>query len=410
MALHVMDEANHCLGCKVPRCQQGCPIHTNIPEVIRLLKANKLDEAGRMLFENNPLTTVCSLVCNHENQCEGHCVRGIKGAPVHFSVIENYISSTYASQMTQGPAPSNGKKAAIIGSGPAGLSAAIYAKRAKLSSLTIEANFASGGQVLNTYEVDNYPGLPGISGMDLGSTLRAHAEKMGAEFSRERVKELVLDEEIKIVRTRKNEYHAKTVILATGAEHRALNVPGEKELSGMGVSYCATCDGAFFKDKTVAVIGGGDVAVEDAIFLARTCKKVYVIHRRDELRAAGVLQDALLALPNVEMVWDTVVDSIEGNEMVSGVKVTNKKAGEAGVITVDGVFIAVGIVPVSALIAGTVETDEAGYIKAGEDGVTSVPGVFAAGDVRTKQLRQIITAAADGANCVTSVEKYLISH
>ena len=410
MALHVMDEANHCLGCKVPRCQQGCPIHTNIPEVIRLLKANKLDEAGRMLFENNPLTTVCSLVCNHENQCEGHCVRGIKGAPVHFSVIENYISSTYASQMTQGPAPSNGKKAAIIGSGPAGLSAAIYAKRAKLSSLTIEANFASGGQVLNTYEVDNYPGLPGISGMDLGSTLRAHAEKMGAEFSRERVKELVLDEEIKIVRTRKNEYHAKTVILATGAEHRALNVPGEKELSGMGVSYCATCDGAFFKDKTVAVIGGGDVAVEDAIFLARTCKKVYVIHRRDELRAAGVLQDALLALPNVEMVWDTVVDSIEGNEMVSGVKVTNKKAGEAGVITVDGVFIAVGIVPVSALIAGIVETDEAGYIKAGEDGVTSVPGVFAAGDVRTKQLRQIITAAADGANCVTSVEKYLISH
>ena len=214
----------------------------------------------------------------------------------------------------------------------------------------------------------------------------------------------------KETRTRKNEYHAKTVILATGAEHRALNVPGEKELSGMGVSYCATCDGAFFKDKTVAVIGGGDVAVEDAIFLARTCKKVYVIHRRDELRAAGVLQDALLALPNVEMVWDTVVDSIEGNEMVSGVKVTNKKAGEAGVITVDGVFIAVGIVPVSALIAGIVETDEAGYIKAGEDGVTSVPGVFAAGDVRTKQLRQIITAAADGANCVTSVEKYLISH
>jgi len=163
-------------------------------------------------------------------------------------------------------------------------------------------------------------------------------------------------------------------------------------------------------EHNVAVIGGGDVAVEDAIFLARTCKKVYVIHRRDELRAAGVLQDALLALPNVEMVWDTVVDSIEGNEMVSGVKVTNKKAGETGVITVDGVFIAVGIVPVSALIAGTVETDETGYIKAGEDGVTSVPGVFAAGDVRTKQLRQIITAAADGANCVTSVEKYLISH
>ena len=264
--------------------------------------------------------------------------------------------------------------------------------------------------MLNTYEVDNYPGLPGISGMDLGSTLRAHAEKMGAEFSRERVKELILDWEIKIVRTRKKEYHTKTIILATGAEHRALDVPGEKELSGMGVSYCATCDVAFFKDKTVAVIGGGDVAVEDAIFLARGCKKVYVIHRRDTLRAAGVLQDALLSLPNVEMVWDTVVDSIEGNEMVSGVKVTNKKTGESGEIAVDGVFIAVGIVPTSALVAGAVETDEAGYIKAGEDGVTSIPGVFAAGDVRTKQLRQIITAAADGANCVTSVEKYLIKH
>lgn len=297
----------------------------------------------------------------------------------------------------------------IIGSGPAGLSAAIYAKRAKLSSLVIEANFASGGQVLNTYEVDNYPGLPGISGMDLGSTLRAHAEKMGAEFARERVKELVLDGEIKIVRTRKNEYHTKTVILATGAEHRLLNVPGEKEFSGMGVSYCATCDGAFFKDKTVAVVGGGDVAVEDAIFLARTCKKVYVIHRRDQLRAAGVLQDTLFALPNVEMVWDSVVDSIEGTELVSSVKVTNQKTKETNEIAVDGVFIAVGILPVSALIRGQVETDEAGYIKADEDGITSVPGVFAAGDVRTKQLRQIITAAADGANCVTSVERYLIA-
>ena len=145
MALHVMDEANHCLGCKVPRCQQGCPIHTNIPEVIRLLKANKLDEAGRMLFENNPLTTVCSLVCNHENQCEGHCVRGIKGAPVHFSVIENYISSTYASQMTQGPAPSNGKKAAIIGSGPAGLTIAVILARYGYDVTIFESHDKIGG-------------------------------------------------------------------------------------------------------------------------------------------------------------------------------------------------------------------------------------------------------------------------
>ena len=298
----------------------------------------------------------------------------------------------------------------IIGSGPAGLGAAIYGKRAGYSTLVLEKNPMSGGQVLNTCEVDNYLGLPGINGFDLGMQFREHADRLGTEFVEADVTGIKNLPDCKKVLTSAGEFTAKAVIIAAGAEHKKLGVPGEKRLAGRGISYCATCDGAFYKKKVTAVIGGGDVAVEDAIFLARTCKKVYVIHRRDELRAAGVLQDALLALPNVEMVWDTVVDSIEGNEMVSGVKVTNKKAGEAGVITVDGVFIAVGIVPVSALIAGTVETDEAGYIKAGEDGVTSVPGVFAAGDVRTKQLRQIITAAADGANCVTSVEKYLISH
>jgi len=294
----------------------------------------------------------------------------------------------------------------IIGSGPAGLSAAIYAKRAKLSSLTIEANFASGGQVLNTYEVDNYPGLPGISGMDLGSTLRAHAEKMGAEFSRERVKELVLDEEIKIVRTRKNEYHARTVLLATGAEHRALNVPGEKELSGMGVSYCATCDGAFFKDKTVAVIGGGDVAVEDAIFLAGLCEKVYLIHRRDSLRAAKSLQEKLFTLPNVELVWNAAVEEITGEAFVTGVQLLDTQTKEERFVAADGIFIAVGIQPVSESFKSLVKTDEAGYICAGEDCCTSVTGIFAVGDVRTKKLRQIVTAVADGANAVNSVQEY----
>lgn len=297
----------------------------------------------------------------------------------------------------------------IIGSGPAGLAAAIYAKRAKLESLVIEANYVSGGQVITTYEVDNYPGLPGISGMDLGTTLRDHAEKMGAVFVRDRVKELELSGPVKIVRTRKKEYHTKTVILATGAQHRMLGVPGEKELSGMGVSYCATCDGAFFKGKTVAVVGGGDVAVEDAIFLARTCEKVYLIHRRDTLRAAAVLSERLLSLPNVEVIWDTVVDAIEGENCVEALKITNKKTGESGELEVQGVFLAVGITPNSALAEGKAKMDEAGYLVAGEDGVTSVPGFFAAGDVRTKQLRQIITAASDGANCITSVEKYLVT-
>lgn len=296
----------------------------------------------------------------------------------------------------------------IIGSGPAGLSAAIYAKRARLESLVIESSFVSGGQIVNTYEVDNYPGLPGISGMDLGTTFRSHAEKMGAEFSRERVKELVLDQPVKIVRTRKNEYHTKTIIFAAGAQHRLLGVPGEKEFSGMGVSYCATCDGAFFRDKTTAVIGGGDVAVEDAIFLARTCKKVYLIHRRSELRAAGVLKEQLLSLPNVEVLWNTVTDAIEGTDAVESLCITNVETRESTSLPVDGVFIAVGITPNSELASSSL-LDPAGYIQAGEDGVTSIPGFFAAGDVRTKQLRQVITAAADGANCVTSVEKYLLT-
>ena len=296
----------------------------------------------------------------------------------------------------------------IIGSGPAGLSAAIYAQRAKLSSILIEANYMSGGQMVNTYEVDNYPGLPGISGMDLGSRMREHAEKMGAVFVQERAQELRLEGEIKNVITNKQEYRAKTVLLATGAKHRMLEVPGEQELSGSGVSYCATCDGAFFRDKTLVVVGGGDVAVEDAIFLARICKEVYVIHRREELRAARVLQDKLFALDNVRMIWNSVVTEIQGEFQVKGVRVRNVVTDEVRELEADGCFIAVGITPNSELAVSQLKMDKGGYIEAGEDGVTSIPGVFAAGDVRTKQLRQIITAAADGANCITSIQNYLI--
>lgn len=296
----------------------------------------------------------------------------------------------------------------IIGSGPAGLAAAIYAQRAKLDTIVIEENFVSGGQVVTTYEVDNYPGLPGISGMDLGTTLREHAEKMGAVFVRDKVLELELEGAEKTVTGKKETYRARTVILATGAKHRMLGIPGEQELSGMGVSYCATCDGAFFRGKTVAVAGGGDVAVEDAIFLARACEKVYLIHRRDELRAARILQERLMALDNVEILWDTVVDEICGENKVEALKLTQKKTGEKKELAVDGIFIAVGITPNSELAQGKLDMDEQGYIRAGEDGVTSVAGVYAAGDVRTKQLRQILTAASDGANCVTSVQNLLL--
>lgn len=296
----------------------------------------------------------------------------------------------------------------IIGSGPAGLSAAIYAQRAKLSTIIIEANYISGGQVVNTYEVDNYPGLPGISGMDLSTTLRGHAEKMGSEFVIDEVLELRLDGSVKTVVTKNAEYKAKSVLLATGAKHRHLGVPGEQELSGSGISYCATCDGAFFKDRTVVVVGGGDVAVEDAIFLARICKKVYLVHRRDELRAAKILQDNLFAQENVELVWNSVVTEIQGDFQVKSVTLQDVVSKEEKKLEVDGCFIAVGIIPNSELVQGQMDLDAGGYVEAGEDGVTSVPGVFAAGDVRTKLLRQIITAASDGANCITSVQNYLL--
>lgn len=297
----------------------------------------------------------------------------------------------------------------IIGSGPAGLAAAIYAQRAKLEMIIIEENYISGGQVVNTYEVDNYPGLPGINGMDLGMKMREHAEKMGAQFVRAKVVEIQAEGDIKVVKTEDETYEAKTIIFAAGAKHRTLDIPGEKEFTGMGVSYCATCDGAFFRNKVTAVIGGGDVAVEDAIFLARLCKKVYVVHRRDELRAAKILQDNLLSLDNVEMVWDSVAEEIRGEGLVKELSVKNVKTGEQRTLDVDGVFVAVGILPNSELLKDQVRTDKGGYLEAGEDGVTSIPGVFAAGDVRTKQLRQIITAASDGANCITSVQEYLLT-
>lgn len=295
----------------------------------------------------------------------------------------------------------------IIGSGPAGLSAAVYAQRAELDTVVIERNMMSGGQILNTYEVDNYPGLPGISGFDLGMKLREHADKLGAEFKEDTVMAAELGGDVKKIVCENDTYLAKTVIIATGAHHRKLGAKGEEILTGAGVSYCATCDGAFFKNKVTAVIGGGDVAIEDAIFLARMCSKVYLIHRRDELRGAKSLQNRLLSLDNVEVIWDTVVDEIEGEDKVESLMLRNKKTGEKSGLKVDGVFIAVGIEPDSEQYSGQVEMDQHGYIVAGEDGKTSVDGVYAAGDVRTKALRQVITAAADGANCITSAQSYL---
>ncbi len=295
----------------------------------------------------------------------------------------------------------------IIGSGPAGLSAAIYGKRAGLNLLVIEKNSMSGGQILSTYEVDNYLGLPGINGFDMGMKFREHAEKLEVPFVQALVTDISDEEIIKIVHTDKGDYKTKALILSTGANHAHLGVPGEVELTGVGVSYCATCDGAFFRNKTVAVVGGGDVALEDAIYLARFCEKVYVIHRRDEFRGAQILQDELKALPNVEIWYNYVVDSIIGDEQVELLQLTHTQTEEKKDLSVDGVFIAVGIQPTTEIFKDLVACDNAGYLLAGEDGSTDKDGIFVAGDIRKKPLRQIVTAVADGANAAISAVAYL---
>lgn len=295
----------------------------------------------------------------------------------------------------------------IIGSGPAGLAAAIYGQRAKLSVLVIEKQPMSGGQIINTPDVDNYPGLPGIGGFELASKFRAHADAMGAEVMVGEVTSLELSGDVKKVMTDNGTYEGKTVVIATGATHRRLGVPGEETLIGAGVSHCATCDGAFFREKEVAVVGGGDVALEDALFLSRISRKVYLIHRRDEFRGAKSLQEKVFQTENIEIIWNTVVEEIKGNGIVEELLLRQTQAGEESRLPIQGVFVAVGIQPNSELFRGLVDMDESGYIRAGEDCVTDTPGVFAAGDVRTKMLRQVITAASDGANAVTSAEHYL---
>ncbi|MCR5102247.1 MAG: thioredoxin-disulfide reductase [Butyrivibrio sp.] len=303
----------------------------------------------------------------------------------------------------------------IIGSGPAGLSAAVYAKRAGLNTLIIEKNPVSGGQIINTYEVDNYLGIPGVNGFDLAMKFREHADNQGAEFAEGDVTAIDTvqagnDTQAPIfkVKTETSEYETKTILLATGASHRKLGVPGEEEFTGKGVSYCATCDGAFYRGKVAAVNGGGDVAVEDAIFLARGCEKVYLIHRRNELRATKILQDELMSLPNVEIIWDSIVNSVEGDDKVNKINIENVKTGEKSSIDSSALFVAVGIHPLTDAFVKNVETDDNGYVIAGEDCATNVPGIFVAGDSRKKRLRQIVTAVADGANAVTAVQDFLV--
>ncbi len=298
----------------------------------------------------------------------------------------------------------------IIGAGPAGLSAGIYAARAELDFVILEDVGGKGGQIVNTPEIDNYPGLYHSGGFDLAAKFREHAEAVGAAFADGRVSGVEKRDGNFVILTEEGEtFFSKTVILATGAKAGALNIPGEEELVGCGVSYCATCDGAFFKNRTVAVVGGGDVAVGDALLLSRICKKVYLIHRRDSLRAAKVLQSRLFSKDNVEILWNTSVDSIEGDDQVEALDITDKQTGERKALLVQGVFVAVGNLPATSFVRDFVDCDNSGYVIADETTRTSVQGFFAAGDCRTKGLRQVITAAADGAVAVAAVDEYLRS-
>lgn len=296
----------------------------------------------------------------------------------------------------------------IIGSGPAGMSAALYAERAMLKTVVIEKNSYSGGQIVYTDKVDNYLGIPNINGFDLSEKFRKHIEAQNVEILEREIEKIIDKGVYKEIKFDNDEViKTKTIIIATGTKHRKLNVKGEEEFQGLGVSYCAVCDGAFFKNKNVAVIGGGDVAIEDAIYLSNICKNVYLIHRRDKLKGAKILQDKLFKINNITFIENTVVKSIEGNKVVEKIIVENIKENKEDKINVDGVFIAIGIEPEVSVVSNFNFFNNDGYIIAGEDGITSVSGIFAAGDVRTKNLRQIITAVSDGANCVSSVEKYL---
>ena len=296
----------------------------------------------------------------------------------------------------------------VVGAGTAGLSAGIYGRRAGKSVLILEQT-TYGGQIINTPDIENYPGIAHVSGFEFAQGLYDQAVGLGVEYRADTVTGLEDADGKKIVRAASGDVEAGAVILATGAKNRPLGLDREQEMIGSGVSYCATCDGAFFRKKDVAVVGGGNTALEDAAFLANYCNKVYVIHRRDQFRGDERDVQKLQEKENVEFVLDSVVEEIIGEEMVEGIRVKNVKSGEVRSLDIRGLFIAVGQMPDNRAFAGLVDLAEGGYIEAGEDCLTKTPGVFAAGDCRTKTVRQLTTAAADGAVAALAAAKYLDS-
>ncbi|MGB9840489.1 thioredoxin-disulfide reductase [Thermovenabulum sp.] len=295
----------------------------------------------------------------------------------------------------------------IIGGGPAGLSAAIYGARARLKTLVVEKMYA-GGQAAITDRIENYPGfVEGIGGMELTEAMKMQAERFGAKFVNGEAQRIIPKDDGFIVELKNEQLEAKSVILAMGAEARKLMVKGEKEFTGRGVSYCATCDGAFYTDRKVVVVGGGDSAIEEALYLTKFAESVTVVHRRNELRATKILQERAFSNEKIKFLWDSVVEEVKGQEAVEEIVIKNIKTGEITSYPTDGVFVAIGWEPNSNIVKGLVNLNERGYIITDENMATNVPGIFAAGDIREKSLRQVITAAADGAIAAVSAEKYI---
>jgi thioredoxin reductase (NADPH) len=295
----------------------------------------------------------------------------------------------------------------IIGGGPGGLTAGLYTSRARLSTLLIESALF-GGQMTTTELIENYPGFPqGVTGDELSRLMEDQAKKFGMKTVTQEVVKVSLKGDVKVVQTYETTYRCEALIVSTGAEYRKLGIPGEKEFAGKGVSYCATCDGAFFRDSQIVVVGGGDSALTEALFLTKFARELTIIHRRDALRGTKIYQERALASPKIKFLWNSIVQEIKGDSTVRSINVKNVKTGEIKEVETEGVFLFVGLVPRTQFLKGVVQMDEAGYILTNEDCETSTKGIFAVGDCRKKLLRQIATAVGDGATAAFAAEKFL---
>lgn len=385
-------------------CKRINPAYEQIAEKyagqMEVVKVN-MDDNDPLWDEEN-IELIPTLRLYREGQLLGSIV-----APESLAVIEEFISQGLPAQKEKQSA--HVYDMVIIGGGPGGYTAALYAARAGMDSVVLE-KLSAGGQMALTHQIDNYPGFEeGIGGFELGDRMQRQAERFGAQTFNAEVRKADLAASPKVIETSAGVFYAKTVVIATGANPRELGVEGESELVGKGVAYCAACDGMFYKGKTVVVVGGGNSAAADAMLLSRIAEKVILVHRRDTLRATKVYHDPLVKAENVEFRWNSVVTGLIHGDRLTGVRLKDMKTGEESEIVCDGMFVSVGRKPATGLFAGQLELDEGGYIAAGESTETSIPGVYAVGDVRTKRLRQVVTAVADGAIAVHMAEEYLAS-